>query len=636
MRKERRNSKNCIRIMAMLGVLLLSMLPASMVSASAGDMDTPAATAVQGDVISPILREVLTGCPVEIGIFGREVPKHTEELMEKGWALLYDTYIPALDEALPAYRENQIGEVSYAYFDRYVLHENYSNSEGKLTLFFENGNCTGLCGQLFCREDFYYYLYEHDAAERRFYCEYYELEGMQYFSFAEDGKDKSKIEPPLFMCMKDMERLHTVEEEEEIPYTVYTKLYEESVYDYVPSKEEQRELLFIDNRLYRIDREAQALYLLSEENAVQDAVFVNWMQDLGQKCQNEGANYVSAKELEAYLPKNYSIYDEYTLETADLNGDGILDVLAELLPIRDSYEGYQGDYGRFVDKYYYRELWGFMGKADGGYEARCIFPVLYERGRDRVLLSIRGYSGGFTLEFYAGWGVHEDRLQHYTYREAEDDFVYSGYTGNVPDVPGFGYIKLDNSQVGGYRLSLQKFSYEVKELPSFSDEELAKQLNLTLAAEADKFFAAEHNWNLTGLRLAFANSRVLVFYLEQYYNTVHTGRVIPITVDFRTGEIVDYRDYLSPEEFGEIFAKLFTDEESTTLDAAALYEVYDDYDKLMSIHEDSLTVRLTQEGLLVYISTEDTVWPKKRLIPRSALIDTPLAALWDDWPGEMY
>ena len=47
-------------------------------------------------------------------------------------------------------------------------------------------------------------------------------------------------------------------------------------------------------------------------------------------------------------------------------------------------------------------------------------------------------------------------------------------------------------------------------------------------------------------------------------------------------------------------------------------------------------VGLTQEGLLLYISTEDTVWHEEHLIPRSSLIDTALAAFWDDWPGEMY
>ena len=623
--------RNLFSVLAI--VLMLLMLPTSTVLAANGDMSITALNDVHGGA-GPFLRKVTLQGFRYIGALAEENAQKAEEGILKEGKLLYETYVPALDEELSAYRENALGEISYAYFDRFVLHEYYSNSEGKLKLFFDGGNCIGLQGQLFCRENFYWNGdYEgYDSAERRLYCEYYELQGLKYFSYAEDGKDKSRIDPPLFMCMKDMERLHTVASEEDIPYTVYMASGAEEVYDYVPREDERRELILIDGKLYRIDREEQTLYLLSEKNALQDAVFINWMQDLGLKCQGEGVNHVLAEELEAYLPENYSVH-EYTLETADINGDGIWDVLAQLR--------YEGDDDRFADRYYHWDLWCFMGLPGGGYEVRCIFPDV---NGDWSLLGIHGFTGGFILEYYQGHGVHEDLLQHYIYNEAEDDFVYNGYTSNEPGVWEDGYMKFDSSQLGEYSLSFRayveenygKFFYTSERLPSLSDEVLAEKINLTLAGEADKFFAARHNWHLTGLSLAFANSRVLVFNMEQYYDTVKKHRIIPITVDFRTGEIVDYRDYLSPEEFGKLFYDLFTDEEITAWDAAALYAAYDDYDKLMSIKEDSLTVRLTQEGLLLYISTEDTVWPEERLIPRSSLIDTALAAFWDDWPGEMY
>lgn len=132
----------------------------------------------------------------------------------------------------------------------------------------------------------------------------------------------------------------------------------------------------------------------------------------------------------------------------------------------------------------------------------------------------------------------------------------------------------------------------------------------------------------------FINSKIVVIEFELMdttQNDVFIGRRIPITIDLSTGEVIDYLDYISTEELALLWK--YNSESDTDIsftDKQEMFQAYNDYNTLVASSTDSLTMRICQEGLLIYNTSQ--YWPEYYLIPRSKLIDSPLAAFWDDWP----
>ncbi|MCH5269836.1 MAG: hypothetical protein J1E83_03725 [Lachnospiraceae bacterium] len=683
-------------IMIFAGVLSSAILPASVVLASEEDMSVSVRTDGYMGTAGFFLQEMIQRILCTQTMFEGGAQEAEEDILKEG-KLLYETYIPALDQALLAYRENAMGEVSYAAYDRFFYYDNYSLPVGKLTLFSEDGDYTGLRAQIQCAERFCSNAKEKDV--KQYILEYYELPDISYFSFLEEGGSATKINLPYFMCVQGMEHLYAIEENGSLKYTVYgNKYFTESIsfsenMPYSPDREELRELIRIDTNLYIIDRERGALILLTAKPDSEDTVFVDWIQDLKALCHQDimVGNSVSAEELQAYLPNGYTFWHKEPV-TADINEDGYLDVLAVLIPVKDSYEWTEtqrmmyeeGSPYIMLPEYYYQELWYFAGQPNGGYRAFRIIKDLevvsdvpgngeYNRNWDILsLIGVFAFPGGFTLEYFVGRAPFQNRLINYAYGQGDEltgaqakdapSFQFAGITYN--DIYEDAFIKLGGEVLGENKVSLNEqhimdnyidflwryesggelqYTWHVN-LINLSDAALAEKINTLLAKEADRLFAAAdtlgvHDILLT-TDLVFANSNVLIFSFSVSGRTGENKKImrnIPITIDLRTGEVLNYRDYLTEEELQELF---FCEWEACNAEEALrFFSEYDNYERLLNPEEISLTLHLTQEGLLLYSTRKDEesyLWQNTHLLPRSCFLGSPLAALWDDWPGEMY
>ena len=685
---------NILSVLAI--VLMLLMLPTSTVLAANGDMSITALNDVHGGA-SPFLRSVTLQGFRYIGALAEENVQKAEEGILKEGKLLYETYVTALDEELSAYRENAIGEVSYAAYDRYFYYDNYSLPVGKLTLITEDGDYTGLRAEIKCREDFCSTAY-YDEEENHYLLEYYELQDISYFSYAQEGKSAARISLPYFMCVKGMERLYAIEENADLDYSVFGQEFfrepppfEASTVQYLPNEEELRELIEIDGSLYKIDRERQALFLLPHRTDSEDTVFVGWVQDLKALCRQDImiGNSVSAEDLQKYLPKGYTFWLDEPV-AADINEDGFLDVLAVLIPIKDSYEykeqleyWYLGP--PYLPEYSYQELWFFASQPEGGYQVYRVLEELavikdipgrgdYNGEWDSLTKTgIYAFSGGFTLEYFVGRAPFETRLVSYAYvqedtsaettSENAPSFKLSGVMNN--DSYEDGFVKLEGELLGENQISLSEHingnyqellwdyydphivgakRYTEYSIIGLADAALAEKINTSLAEEADRLFAAADELGVHDISLStdlvYANSNILVFTFEVSGKTeenTNIMRKIPITIDLQTGDVLDYRDYLTEEELKELF--FCKQEDCNAEEALRLFAEYDNYERLLNSEEISLTLHLTQEGLLLYSTRknkESYSWQNTHLIPRSCFLESPLAAFWDDWPGEIY
>lgn len=676
-------------IMIFAGVLSSAILPASVVLASEEDMSVSVRTDGYMGTAGFFLQEMIQRILCTQTTFEDDAQEAEQGIFEEGM-LLYETYIPALDEVLLAYRENAMGEVSYAAYDRFFYYDNYSLPVGKLTLFSEDGDYTGLRAQIQCAERFCSNAKEKDV--KQYILEYYELPDISYFSFLEEGGSSAKINLPYFMCVQGMEHLYAIEENESLKYTVYgNKYFTESIsfsenMPYSPDREELRELIRIETNLYIIDRERGALILLTPKANSKDTVFVDWIQELKALCHQDimVGNSVSAEELQAYLPNGYTFWHKEPV-TADINEDGYPDVLAVLIPIKDSY-GWTEEQHMLYDsgspyimlpEYYYQELWYFAGQPAGGYRAFRIIKDLevvsdvpgngeYNRNWDILsLIGVFAFPGGFTLEYFVGRSPFQNRLINYAYGQGDEltgaqakdapSFQFAGITYN--DIYEDAFIKLGGEVLGENKVSLYEHVYDHYEQPllgriepyfldnivGLSDAEMAETIYLSLEKEIDGIFAAADllgaNYIEVQIDLVFSNSNILVFScsVTNGWGTNSILRKIPITIDLRTGEVLNYRDYLTEEELQELF---FCEWEACNAEEALrFFSEYDNYERLLNPEEISLTLHLTQEGLLLYSTRKDEesyLWQNTHLLPRSCFLGSPLAVLWDDWPGEMY
>lgn len=577
---------------------------------------------------------------------------------------LYQEYVPGMEEALKDCREGRGFTVDYAAYDRYFYYDVFYLPEGLITILSEDSVLKGFSMKIRCRGRDYdaYHQFCAGPDSSAYLCEYYEMDGFRYFSYT-DTEGSGMALFPAFMCMEEMEILGEVNPDESY-YTVYreeTGDSDEGFFRDFKVAVPAREYLEADGVLYRIDRQKEALFAVDRPGALLSSgtpaktefVYESWLLNQKELCQNllfETA--VSEEEVNAILPKGYVLsFHDYTV--ADMNGDGILDVLALIRPKLEQYEdrcSFPDDspYGH-VPEYYYTELWMFSGQPDGGYKGERIMDSVSVVDDDVLtLVDITGFDGGFYMEYFVGRSPFKTKLKKYVYKDGSFHLARQ-YENNDT-----GFYKYDFDSLPAqtlYPVSVEQYvndtygyllcESEYKDygrLFSVPDEELAFRITESLKGEIDSLFAAMEKLDechdvLLQNSIIYANSRIVVLTLNFYDYTaddVWVARSIPITIDLHTGEIIDYRDYISSEDLTGLLACESPECPSRENIAGGLFDKYDDYESLLKAESPSMTVMATHEGLCL-MNTEEH-WPSRCLIPKSRLIDSLLSVLWDDWP----
>jgi len=205
---------------------------------------------------------------------------------------------------------------------------------------------------------------------------------------------------------------------------------------------------------------------------------------------------------------------------------------------------------------------------------------------------------------------------------------------NYPD-EGY-YISLNEYINGNYGDLLSIEYNDYGGILRIQDEALANRIDETLEQETDALFAAmikldECHGALIQESVVYQNTNIVVIEFTFHDDTeagISVIRRIPITIDLQTGGKIDYREYITGEELEKMLS--CTGDTCESSSNIKLFESYDDYELLLASNEDSMTVYLSQEGLVI-LNTQQ-YWPDYCLVRRSNFIGTPLAQLWDDWP----
>lgn len=580
----------------------------------------------------------------------------------------YEACVPAIEEALSAYREDRDFKVDYAAYDRYFYFDSFSLPEGTIAILSRNNTCMGFRMNLRCREEFDDGTVSRDESspDREIICEYYEIGDIRYFSYADSYVSDMAFSIPNFMCMMDMEQIYAIDKERE-SYTVYRQEYnpfgEQGFFWEAEATGLLREYIEMSGSLYRIDRENKALFpvnapertLPSGTPALADYVYQSWLYKQKELCQNLLYKMsVSAEDVEAVLPDGYILRwsDDYTV--SDVNGDGTLDILALICPVLENYEP-QSPYAEDspywkVPEYYYLELWLFAGQPDGSFLGECLMDSDLVVWSDAFRLTdITGFSGGFFMEYFVGRSPFETVLFKFAYDSGEWKLVgkygndsystpagFYAYTEDILAAEELYEVSVRDYVKEQYAALLSESGYtDYGSLFRLPDEALVQRINEALRGEMDKLFGAmealdECHDVLLQNDFIFLNSRVAVLefkFMDKTTKGVSVDRYLPVSIDLATGEIIDFRDYITAEELGRLLA--CTNPDCKTEENLALFDLYDDYETLLKAGGDSMTLLLVHEGLLVL--NADEYWPDCCLIPRCRLLDSPLAVFWDDW-----
>lgn len=592
--------------------------------------------------------------------FCTEIKQQTEAFYAEA-IRRYETYIPDMEEALLAYRENKDYTVQYAAYDRYFYCDAFCLPEGTITILAKNNICQGCRMNLHCKEgDTEITRNDKDALYREILCEYYEIGDIRYFSYADSLAENAECIIPNFMCMTELDNVYGIDKEKE-SCTVYLQTFYDMT-DFFWEAEVSgpvREYIEIDGSLYRIDRSHKALFPVNEPSctlptgtpASVDYIYQNFIYSQKELCQSvlyETA--VSEKDVEEILPAGYKmLWNNYTV--GDMDGDGILDILAVICPMLDSY-AYKGSYGedspyRLVPEYFYQELWFFAGQPDGSYQGECLSDSIV--GDDTYTLTdITAFDGGFFMEYFVGRAPFEMKLYKIVYEGGEWRLAKQFGNDSYSTPESFWIYTEDILNANEpYCVSVKDFvneRYAFLLRYSYADygclfvvaEETRKEhVYETLQHEIDNLFQAMEELDechdaLLESNVIFLNSRVAVVsfrFFDETEEGLDVFRYLPVSIDLQTGEKIDFRDYITAGELKELLA--CTNPYCKTAENLTLFDCYDDYETLLKAGEDSIALCLVHEGLLVFNGKEG--WPVCCLIPRIKLIDSPLAVFWDDW-----
>lgn len=579
---------------------------------------------------------------------------------------LYQEYVPGMEEALAAYREERGFTVDYAVYDRYYFFDNFYLPGGLITILSEDNAVKGLsmtihcCGRTYSSPG----RYCAEPKSSAYLCEYYEIDGVNYFSYT-DTEENGMALFPGFMCMEEMESLKEINSYD-TAYNIYNlekENLDEGFSKILETEIPAREYLEADGVLYLIDRQKEALIAVEKPDtllssgtpAKTDFVYESWLLNQKELCQNFlYEKTVSEEEVNAILPTGYAL-DDYTV--ADMNGDGILDVLTVIYPVLEQYENrssYADDSPYcHIPRYYYLELWIFSGQKDGSYKGERLMDADTVVDDDTfTLVDITGFAGGFYMEYFVGRSPHETILKKYVYSD-ENWNLTRQYKNDSYAVP-VGFFKYDFNSLSAqtlYPVSVEQYVNETyghllcesgyKEyggLFSVPDEELAFRITEAIKGEIDSLFAAMKKLDechdvLLQNCIIYRNSRIVVLklaFIDDTVDDVSVTRSIPITIDLNTGEVIDYRDYITSVDLAGLLLCEDTKCPSRENINRGLFDKYNDYETLLKAGSPSMTVLVTHEGLCLMNTGE--YWPSCCLIPKSRLIDSPLSGLWDDWP----
>ncbi len=644
------------RIMWQAGILLFSCLLFS----GYGTPKQPGILSLIKGGISESMEGQMQDVCVWLSDFGDKARLTGGTFMESA-KNLYQEYAPGMEEALETYREGRGFNVDYAVYDRYYYFDLFYIPEGLITILSEDNALKGFSMTIRCNRHTSYCTVPDSSA---YLCEYYEMEGFKYFSYTDSEKNGMALFP-AFMCMEEMECLRKANPDETY-YTVYHQEIgnpDEEFYRNFKVEIPEREYLEIDGVLYQVDRQKEALIAVEKPDALlpsgtpakTDFVYESWLYNQKELCQNLlNETAVSVEDVNAILPAGYEL-DDYTV--ADMNGDGLLDVLTLIYPVLKQYENrssYADDSPYcHIPSYYYLELWMFSGQPDGSYKAERLMDA-YSVVDDEsfTLVGITGFDGGFYMEYFVGRSPFETKLKKYVYTDGSWNLTKLYGNDTYANPAGFFEYDFDISSAQTlYPVSVKQYVNETygyllcefgyKDygcLFSVPDEDMAFRITESIKEEIDKLFAAMEKLDechdvLLQNDIIYINSRIVVLKLTFRDDTeedVSVIRSIPITIDLHTGEVIDYRDYITSEDLAGLLACESAECPSREHVSMGLYDKYNDYETLLKAESPSMTVLITHEGLCL-INTEE-YWPSFCLIPKSRLIDSPLSGLWDDWP----
>ena len=628
----------------------------------------PKGSRVMAPVASAWLKSGLADFFTSLAAFESETEAAAGTLYAEA-AERYETCVPAIEEALSAYREDKDFTVAYAAYDRYFYYDSFSLPEGTIAILSKDNTCMGFRMNLRCREEFdggiIVSRYE-DAPDKEIFCEYYEIGDIRYFSYTDSYVSNAAFSIPNFMCIAEMENLYEIDRDEE-SYTVYRQEFypfgEQGFFWEAEVKEPLREYMEMDGSLYRIDREHKALFLINAPErtlssgtpALAEYVYQSWLSKQKELCQNLLYKMaVSAEDVEAVLPNGYMLRrSHYTV--SDIDGDGILDILAAIYPIRENYDPQNTYYTedspyRKVPEYYYQELWLFDGQPDGSFLGKCLLDsdsVVWDD--TYTMTNITGFTGGFFMTYFVGRAPFETILLKCVCDSGEWKLVgqyendsystpegFYAYTEDILAAEALYSVSVSDYVNEQYAALLWESGYtDYGSLFRLPDKALVQCINEALRGEMDKLFDAmealdECHDVLLQDYFIFLNSRVAVLEFRFYDETeegVSVNRYLPVSIDLQTGEIIDFRDYITAEELSRLLA--CTNPDCKSRENLALFDLYDDYETLLKAGDDSMTLLLVHEGLLILNADEH--WPDCCLIPRCRLLDSPLAVFWDDW-----
>lgn len=583
-------------------------------------------------------------------------------------AARYETYVPAIEDALSDYRADKDFTVDYAAYDRYFYFDSFSLPEGTIAILSKDNTCMGLRMNLRCREKFDGTIHSGDETsfDREIFCEYYEIGDIRYFSYADSCVSDAVFSIPNFMCMIEMDKLYEIIKDKE-SYTVYRQEFnsfgEQGFFWEAEVKEPLREYIEMDGSLYRIDREHKALFpinvtehtLPSGTPALAEYVYQSWLYKQKELCQNLlYKRMVSVEEIEAVLPNGYMLpWSDYAVN--DIDGDGILDILAVICPVLEDYDPQNSYYTedspyRKVPEYYYQELWLFAGQPDGSFLGTCLLDADSMVWDDTyTMTNITGFTGGFFMEYFVGRSPFETILLEFVCDNGEWKLVrqygnnsystpqgFYAYTEDILAAEELYQVSVKDYVNEEYAAFLWEHGYDdYGSLFRLPDADLVKRINEALRGEMDKLFGAmealdECHDVLLQNNFIFLNSRVAVVefkFVDETPEGVSVNRFLPVSIDLQTGEIIDFRDYITEEELGRLLA--CTNPDCQSAENLALFDLYDDYETLLKAGGDSMMLLLVHEGLLIL--NTDEYRSGCCLIPRCRLLDSPLAVFWDDW-----
>jgi hypothetical protein len=571
---------------------------------------------------------------------------------------MYKKYISEVDESLGNYHNKNYQDVRYGSFSGYYFYSNLTSidaqkggssenpsdyyPDGVIISYFKDDKLKGFHLEIGWNTSGSY----QKGGDYKYQCEKLLIgNDMIYYSYATDSDDLNEI--PTFMCIDGISRVRYDKEAQD-----YTAKYA------LKNTTNMKEFLSISGDLYEIDRKKQTLNEVSDKITEE---YIKWCEYQQRDILTAQKSFqITPAKVKELIPKGFRFsksYNDYSV--ADINSDGIDDILVKILPVQNNY-AYKGDYSedspyRKNDEYGYYQLWVLKGTDDGSYKAQKLMnSIVWDE--TYTLSDILASEGGFTLNYFVGRSPFETVLRKFQYNQEKQDWLLAaqyknsssltwmqqGLTISGPRDLGENYIS-NSGDKKSYNVSAKKYvndNYnsdydDYGYLIQFADKETSDKVTELVKQELDQVFRAikksneYHDILLQNDPVVFLNENILVLSFTIMANTedgTSVSRVIPICIDRNNYSPINFKEYLSTDEF----AMLCKDSNINISQLENLYQNYDNYEYLLKAKSPSIALCLTEEGLIVIETGEN--WPKSYTITRDKLVNTKLSSIWNDWP----